>query len=80
MIQRGQLEDDFAASEVDRYLGWPGQAICYKVGERAWLRARADARTRLGDEFDLKAFHDTALVLGPMGLDQLEQEMARTLA
>ena len=44
-------------SEVDRYLGWPGQAISYKVGERVWLDARADARQRHGSDFDLKAFH-----------------------
>ena len=42
-------------SEVDRYLGWPGQAISYKVGERVWLEARADAKQRHGDAFDLKA-------------------------
>jgi uncharacterized protein (DUF885 family) len=63
-------------SEVDRYLGWPGQAICYKVGERVWLRGRDDARKRHGGSFDLKDFHSRALELGPMGLDQLEQELA----
>ena len=67
---------DMLASEVDRYLGWPGQAISYKVGERAWLRARANARSAAGDDFDLKAFHDRALAIGPMGLEQLEREMA----
>ena len=44
-------------SEVDRYLGWPGQAISYKVGERVWLAARDAARQQAGDAFDLKAFH-----------------------
>ena len=44
-------------SEVDRYLGWPGQAISYKVGERVWLEARADAKRRKGAAFDLKEFH-----------------------
>ncbi|PZC48447.1 MAG: Uncharacterized conserved protein, DUF885 familyt [Chloroflexi bacterium] len=68
--------DDMLASEVDRYLGWPGQAISYKVGERAWLRARDNARAAAGDGFVLKAFHDRALALGPMGLEQLEREMA----
>jgi len=67
---------DFMASEVDRYLGWPGQAISYKVGERVWLRARDDARRRLGDRFELKAFHRHALDLGNMGLAQLEREIA----
>ena len=67
---------EMLASEVDRYLGWPGQAISYKVGERAWLRARANARAAAGDGFDLKTFHDRALAMGPMGLEQLEREMA----
>ena len=67
---------DMLASEVDRYLGWPGQAISYKVGERAWLRARANARALAGDGFDLKTFHDRALAMGPMGLEQLERAMA----
>lgn len=77
MMERSHFGDDFATSEVDRYLGWPGQAICYKVGERSWLRARDDARRRHGDAFDLKAFHTRGLELGPMGLDQLEAELAR---
>ncbi|MGA2123385.1 MAG: DUF885 domain-containing protein [Acidimicrobiales bacterium] len=62
-------------SEVERYLGMPAQAISYKVGERVWLRARAQARERLGDAFSLKRFHAYALDLGPMGLDALETEL-----
>jgi len=64
----------FLASELDRYLGRPGQAIAYKVGERAWLRGRDDARRLLGPAFALKAFHSAALDLGPVGLDQLASE------
>jgi uncharacterized protein (DUF885 family) len=67
---------DMAASEVDRYLGLPGQAISYKVGERVWIEARQDARRRLGPAFDLKAWHAHALALGPMGLDPFRQEMS----
>ncbi|MEJ7766114.1 MAG: DUF885 domain-containing protein, partial [Acidimicrobiales bacterium] len=63
------LGPTYVADEVNRYLGWPGQAISYKVGERVWLQARADARRRQGDAFDLKAFHAAALDLGPLGLD-----------
>lgn len=77
VIERSRFPEDFMASEVDRYLGWPGQAISYKVGERVWLRGRDDARRRHGDGFDLKAFHAYALALGPMGLDQLDAELAR---
>jgi uncharacterized protein (DUF885 family) len=77
VIDRSHFPPDFMASEVDRYLGLPGQAISYKVGERAWLGARDEARRRHGDGFDLKAFHAYALGLGPMGLDQLEGELGR---
>jgi uncharacterized protein (DUF885 family) len=67
---------DMARSEVDRYLGLPGQAISYKVGERVWLETRAEARRRLGSTFDLKAWHAHALSLGPMGLDPFTKEMS----
>jgi uncharacterized protein (DUF885 family) len=74
-IEHGHEPADFLRSEVDRYLGWPGQAICYKVGERAWLAVRERARARAGTRFDLKTFHTRALNLGPMGLAQMEREM-----
>jgi uncharacterized protein (DUF885 family) len=57
--------------ELTRYLGWPGQAPSYKVGERMWLQLREDARRREGDAFDLKSFHRTALDIGSVGLDVL---------
>jgi uncharacterized protein (DUF885 family) len=63
--------------ELDRYLGWPGQAPSYKVGERIWLEARADARRRRGAAFDLRKFHADALNLGPLGLDPLRTALAR---
>jgi uncharacterized protein (DUF885 family) len=77
VIERSKFPADFMASEVDRYLGLPGQAISYKVGERVWLAARDAARRRGGDAFDLKEFHRAALDLGPMGLAQLDEELAR---
>ncbi|MEJ0014200.1 MAG: DUF885 domain-containing protein [Actinomycetota bacterium] len=76
MVDRALCAPDFAKSEIDRYLGWPGQAISYKVGERVWLRTREDAKKRLGDKFDIKAWHNYALKIGPMGLDPFEREMA----
>ena len=66
---------DFVASEVSRYLGIPGQAISYKVGEREWLAARADAKREQGAAFDLKAWHNRALSLGPMGLELMREEI-----
>ncbi len=77
VIERSRFPRDFMASEVDRYLGMPGQAISYKVGERVWLDGRDAARARHGERFDLKEFHRAALDLGSMGLDQLAGELAR---
>ena len=77
VIERSRFPEEFMRSEVDRYLGWPGQAISYKVGERVWLEARADAQARHGAGFDLKAFHTYALDLGGMGLGTLRDELAR---
>ncbi len=62
---------------LHRYLGWPGQAPSYKLGERIWLQARDEARARAGDAFSLKDFHSKALSLGPMGLDPLRAALAR---
>jgi uncharacterized protein (DUF885 family) len=74
---KSHFPPDFVASEISRYLGLPGQAISYKVGERAWLDARAAAKERKGSAFDLKQFHTQALDLGPMGLAQMQRELAR---
>jgi uncharacterized protein (DUF885 family) len=77
LMVRALEPESFAASEVDRYLGIPGQAISYKVGERVWLQAREDARAAAGEAFDLKAWHMKALALGSVGLDVLRDELAR---
>lgn len=71
LLDRTISDPAHAADEIDRYLGWPGQAPSYKVGERLWLEGRDAARTRHGDEFDPKAFHTKALQFGGMGLDPL---------
>lgn len=57
--------------ELDRYLGWPGQAPAYKIGERFWLQLRAAAQARGPQAFDLRDFHARALDLGGLGLDAL---------
>ncbi|AWE49052.1 DUF885 domain-containing protein [Streptomyces nigra] len=67
---------DFVESELTRYLTIPGQAIGYKLGERAWLLGREKARQRHGDAFDLKAWHMAALSQGSLGLDDLVDELA----
>ena len=70
-------EDEFNRSEINRYLGWPGQAISYKLGERVWLDLRDDTKKKYGAEFDLRKWHAHALDLGNLGLDLLKSEMAR---
>ncbi|TQF03451.1 DUF885 domain-containing protein [Kitasatospora acidiphila] len=73
------LSAAFLDSELVRYLGMPGQAIGYKLGERAWLRGRAAARAAheaRGEEFDLKAWHMAALSQGSLGLDDLVAELS----
>ena len=65
------------AFELDRYLGWPGQAPAYKLGERIWLQSRDDAKARKGGDFDLKVFHRQALDLGSIGLKPLREALER---
>jgi uncharacterized protein (DUF885 family) len=72
-----RLSDEELRFELNRYLGWPGQAPSYKVGERIWLAAREEARTRKGAAFDIKDFHQKALDLGPLGLDPLREALSR---
>ncbi|CAM5631315.1 hypothetical protein SHIRM173S_11958 [Streptomyces hirsutus] len=67
---------DFVESEMTRYLTIPGQAIGYKLGERAWLLGRENARKRHGDAFDPKAWHMAALSQGSLGLDDLVDELS----
>ena len=76
-LLRECLIDDrsFLDFEIDRYLGRPGQAISYKVGERVWLDVREAQRRRRPADFDLRAFHATALDMGPMGLDTLRRRL-----
>lgn len=57
--------------EIDRYIGMPGQALSYKMGQLEILRLRDDARRRMGDRFEIKGFHDTMLVNGGMPLPML---------
>ncbi|WP_320784684.1 DUF885 domain-containing protein [Streptomyces sp. CRN 30] len=68
---------DFVESELTRYLTIPGQAIGYKLGERAWLLGREKARERHGDAFDAKAWHMAALSQGSLGLDDLVDELSQ---
>ena len=77
--KRANQTEAFMKSEVLRYLGWPAQAISYKVGERAWLDTRSAVKAAQGAAFDLKRFHSAAISLGPVGLALLEPEVLRAL-
>ncbi|MCS3441309.1 DUF885 domain-containing protein [Microbacterium phyllosphaerae] len=71
MRKNVNMSDQFVQFEVNRYLGWPGQAPSYKVGQRIWQNAREDFAARMGGAFSEKDFHKRALDLGGVGLDTL---------
>jgi uncharacterized protein (DUF885 family) len=59
--------------EVDRYIGMPGQALSYKMGQLEIMRLRGEAEERLGADFDIKRFHDSLLISGAMTLPLLAE-------
>jgi uncharacterized protein (DUF885 family) len=67
-------------TEVTRYIGWPGQATAYKVGELKILELRAKAKSALGEQFDIRAYHDVVLGAGAMPLDALESRVESWIA
>ena len=71
------MNDSFVKFEVNRYLGWPGQAPSYKVGQRIWEQLRDTAKEREGDAFSIKEFHRKALDLGGVGLDTLQEALLK---
>jgi len=77
MRRNVNMSDEFVRFEVNRYLGWPGQAPSYKVGQRIWEQIRDDAAERAGEAFDIKTFHMRALQLGGVGLDTLRMALAQ---
>ncbi len=71
------MPDEFVRFEVNRYLGWPGQAPSYKVGQRIWEQVRDDYAEARGTDFSIKEFHKRALDMGGVGLDTLRTALLR---
>ncbi|WP_102192111.1 DUF885 domain-containing protein [Microbacterium aurantiacum] len=71
------MSDQFVQFEVNRYLGWPGQAPSYKVGQRIWEQVRDAYQAERGADFDIKEFHKRALDMGGVGLDTLRTALLR---
>jgi uncharacterized protein (DUF885 family) len=69
------MDEPNIQSEVDRYIAWPGQALAYKLGQLEILKLREEARQKLGDKFDIRAFHDEVLGDGALPLDVLDSEV-----
>ncbi len=72
LAQHVNMNESFVRFEVNRYLGWPGQAPSYKVGQRIWEQLRDEVARREGAAFNVKAFHKKALDIGGVGLDTLK--------
>lgn len=77
MRQNVNMPDEFVQFEVNRYLGWPGQAPSYKVGQRIWEQVRDAYQVQQGAAFDIKDFHKRALDLGGVGLDTLRTALVK---
>ena len=78
LVDNVNMEEGFLRFELHRYLGWPGQAPSYKVGQRIWEQIRADVATAAkarGEQFSLKEFHSGALNLGSLPLDVLRSAL-----
>ena len=76
-MHANDVNDALAQTETDRYIAWPGQALAYKMGQLTILKLRAEAKAQLGNQFDIKAFHDEILNGGAMPLDLLQERTER---
>jgi uncharacterized protein (DUF885 family) len=74
------MDEPNIQTEVDRYIGWPAQALAYKLGQLEILRLREEARQKLEEKFDLRAFHDEVLDSGPLPLNVLRSQIEAWIA
>ncbi|HEY8179762.1 MAG TPA: DUF885 domain-containing protein [Candidatus Limnocylindria bacterium] len=79
MVAHSALARNNIVNEVDRYLGRPGQALAYKIGELQIMRLRSESQARLGAAFDVRTFHDAVLGHGPLPLETLAGSVAADL-
>ncbi len=77
MTENTALSPHNIVAEVDRYIGWPGQALAYKVGELEITKIRRTAEAKLGDRFDIRAFHDEVLQVGAIPIPLLQKRIQR---
>ncbi len=80
MLENTVLAPNNIENEVDRYISWPGQAVAYKVGQLEMLRLRENAKQRLGQRFDIRAFHDVVLSQGALTMPLLRQQVEAWVA
>ena len=80
MIATEGNEESDAESEVERYAVWPGQALGYKIGMLKIQELRRDAEAALGEDFDIRQFHDQLLAISSSALPVIEQEMRDWIA
>ncbi len=80
MLANTCLAENNIVNEVDRYITWPGQALAYKIGQLEILSLREGAKQELGDQFDVKAYHDAVLRNGAVSLEALREAVRQYVA
>jgi uncharacterized protein (DUF885 family) len=80
MLENTALAPNNIENEVDRYIGWPGQALAYKIGQREIFALRREAEAALGPRFDIRGFHDRLLANGAISLPVLRAQVEEWVA